>query len=204
MKLCSRGSARKGAVPCEGNLRGACVSKSAGVLTGNGPARVAAVEVVATGPKIAPEFSGQLHDAVIKAGALYGDAGQPLTVKVGLDKVHYKNMLKALAIGDSCVAKGHVSVFDQASGKQMGTFPVMVNAERPTAATRGAGVALFLIECVDPTGIAGMAHMVASASSATVNRSGASAGLCANFAAETLRQTFGDERTKAAKLAQRK
>ena len=24
MKLCSRGSARKGAVPCEGNLRGAC------------------------------------------------------------------------------------------------------------------------------------------------------------------------------------
>ena len=83
---------------------GACVSKSAGVLTGNGPGRVAAVEVVATGPAISPEFPGQLHDAVIKAGALYGNAGQPLTVKVGLDKVHYKNMLKALVIGDSCVA----------------------------------------------------------------------------------------------------
>ena len=182
---------------------GACASKSAGVLTGNGPARVAAVEVVATGSAISPEFPGQLHDAVVKAGALYGNAGQPLTVKVGLDKVHYKNMLKALVIGDSCVAKGHVSVFDQASGKQMGTFPVMVNAERPTAATRGAGVALFLIECVDPTGAVGMAHTVASASSAAVNRSGAAAGLCANFAAETLRQTFGDARTKAAKLARR-
>jgi len=80
----------------------------------------------------------------------------------------------------------------------------MVNAERPTVATRGASVALFLIECVDPTGAVGMAHVLASASSATVNRSGASAGQCVNFAAETLRQTFGDTRTKAAKLAQRR
>ena len=183
---------------------GACASKSAGVLTGNGPARVAAVEVVATGPAVAPEFAGQLHDAVIKAGALYGDAGQPLTIKVGLEKVHYKNPLKALVIGDNSLAKGRVSVFDKASGQQLGTYAMQVDAERPTAGSRGAGVALFLIECVDPTGAVGMAHMVANASSATVNRSGASAGLCANFAAETLRQAFGDARTKAAKLAQRK
>lgn len=84
------------------------------MLTGNGPARVAAVEVVASGPAIAPDFAGQLHDAVTKASALYGDAGQPLTVKVGLDKVHYKNPLKALVIGYNYLAKGHVSIFDQA------------------------------------------------------------------------------------------
>ena len=183
---------------------GACASKSGGVLTGNGPARVASVEVVATGPAISPEFAGQLHDAVIKAGALYGDAGQPITIKVGLDKVHYKNALKALVIGDNSVAKGHVSVFDQASGRQLGTYLVGVDAHRPSAAGTGAGIALFLVECVDPTGAVGMAHMVANASSATVNRSGTTAGLCANFSAETLRMAFGDARTKAAKLAQRK
>ena len=184
---------------------GACAStKSAGVLAGNGPARVAAVEIVPVGPAISPEFAGQLHDAVLKAGALYGDAGQPITIKVGLDKVHYKNPLKALVIGDNNVAKGHVSVFDQASGRQLGTFLVGVDATRPSAARTGAGIALFLIEVVDPTGAVGLAHMVANASSATVNRSGASAGLCANFSAETLRMAFGDARTKAAKLAQRK
>ena len=182
---------------------GACATKSTGVLPGNGPARVAAVEVVPVGPAISTEFTGQLRGAVIKAAALYGDAGQPITIKVGLDKVHYKNPLKAMVIGDDSLAQGHVSVFDQASGRQLGAFVVGVNAQRPSASNTGAGIGLFLIEVADPTGAVGMAHMVENASSAAANRGGTSAGLCANFSAETLRMTFGDARTNAAKLAHR-
>ena len=184
----------------------ACAStRSAGVLKGNVPAHVAAVEVIASGPAIPPEFASQLHAAVIKAAALYGDAGQPITIQIGLDKIHYKNPLKAMVIGDNSLAKGGVSIHDKASGQQLGTFAVSVDAERPkSAASIGAGVALFLAGAADPTGAVGMAHVVADASSATINRKGASAGLCANFASETLRMTFGDARTKAAELAQRK
>jgi hypothetical protein len=182
-----------------------CATKSAGVLRGNGPAHVAAVEVIGAGSAITPEFSSQLHAAVIKAAALYGNAGQPVTIQIGLDKVHYKNPLKALVGGDDNLAKGGVSVLDKASGQQLGTFAVRVNAERPSsAASVGTGIALFLVEAADPTGAVGVAHVVADASSATLNRKGTSAGLCANFAAETLRQTFGDERTKAAEQSQRR
>lgn len=184
----------------------ACAStRSAGVLKGNGPAHVAAVEVVSAGSAIPPEFASQLHSAVIKAAALYGDAGQPITIQIGLNTVHYKNPLKAMVIGDNSSAKGGVTIHDKASGQQLGNFAVTVDAERPKSATGiGAGIALFLAEAADPTGAVGMAHVVVNASSATINRKGAASGLCANFAAETLRMTFGDARTKAAELAKRK
>jgi hypothetical protein len=182
---------------------GGCASTRAPGVTSDQPTYVAAVEVVQQDNSASTAFADTLHEAVVKGAALYGTTGAPITLKIEVDKVHFKNPLKAMVIGDNNLAKGRVAVFDQTSGQQLGTFKVEVDAERPSAAGAGAGIALFLGEVLDPTGGLAIAHMAGNAASADINRGGTTAAMSANFAAETLRQTFGDAKTRAAKLAQR-
>jgi hypothetical protein len=55
---------------------------------------------------------------------------------------------------------------------------------------------MFVAGVADPTGFVDLGTTAATAMSATVNRSGAAAAMSANFAIETLRQTYGDDRAK--------
>ena len=109
--------------------------------------------------------------------------------------MHFKNPLLALTVGDDNDARGQVAVVDPVTGQQTSSFEVRVNAER--RGLSGAGVAMFVAGIIDPTGLVDMGTTTATAMSATVNRSGAAAAMSANFAIETLRQTYGDDRAKA-------
>ena len=160
---------------------------------------IAAVEVVQHDKGAPPAFADGLRAAVLAEAALYGTTGQAMTLTIDIDKAHLKNPMKAMLIGDNNQTAGHVAVADQASGQAVGKFPVKVDAERH----RGASIALFLIGALDPTGYADVAMMAASVGSAGVNRSGEERAMDANFAAETLRQTFGDAKAKAAHAAKR-
>lgn len=160
---------------------------------------VAAVEVVQHDKGAPPAFADGLRASVLAEAALYGTTGQPITLTIDIDKVHLKNPMKAMLIGDDNQTAGHVAVAEQASGLAVGKFPVKVDAERH----RGASVALFLIGALDPTGYADVALMAANVGAAGVNRSGEEKAMDANFAAETLRQTFGDAKAKAAHAAKR-
>ena len=160
---------------------------------------VAAVEVVQHDKGAPPAFVDGLRAAILAEAALYGSTGQAITLTIDVDKVHFKNPMKSMLMGDNNQTAGHVAVADQASGQALGTFPVKVDAERH----RGGSVALFLIGAVDPTGYADVALMAASAGAAGGNRSGEERAMDANFAAEALRQTFGDAKAKAAHAAKR-
>ena len=160
---------------------------------------VAAVEVVQHDKGAPAAFADGLRAAVLAEAALYGTTGQPIALTIDIEKVHLKNPMKAMLIGDDNQTAGHVAVADQASGQAAGKFPVRVDAERH----RGASIALCVIGALDPTGYADVAIMAASAGAAGVNRSGEEKAMDANFAAETLRQTFGDARAKAAHAAKR-
>lgn len=173
-------------------LLGACASRPA--PTANQQAHVAKVEIVHE-PAGTAAFSGILREAVIREAALYGNEGRPITLRIDLTRVHFKNPLLALAVGDDNDARGQVAVVDPVTGQQTSSFEVRVNAER--RGLSGAGVAMFVAGIIDPTGLVDMGTTTATAMSATVNRSGAAAAMSANFAIETLRQTYGDDRTKA-------
>ncbi|MFI4976846.1 MAG: hypothetical protein ACHP84_20120, partial [Caulobacterales bacterium] len=131
---------------------------------------VATVEIVQQDASAPAGFADALHDAVVKEAALYGDDGQPITIRIELDKVHLKNPVKAMLVGDDNLAKGHVDVIDPSTGQQLGTFAVRVNAEN--VGTRGASIAMMLVGALDPTGYVDVATSAASAGSADVNRSG--------------------------------
>lgn len=183
----------------------ACATSAPGVMPANAISHVASVEIVEVAAKGAPPppaFAGLLREAIIKEAAFYGAAGQPITLRVELQKVHFKNMVQALLIGDDNQAKGQVAVVDPATGQQSGTFLVQVNAERSSGA--GASIASTVIGAFDPTGLVSMGMAAGSAASADINRGGTTAGLVANFASETLRQTFGDAKAKAVNLARQK
>ncbi|MBA3963408.1 MAG: hypothetical protein H0X40_16105 [Chthoniobacterales bacterium] len=173
-------------------LLGACASTPA--PTANQQTYVATVEI-AHEPKGAADFSSTLREAVIREAALYGHEGRPITLRIDLTKVHFKNPLQAVVIGDDNDARGHVAVVDSATGQESSSFEVRVNAER--RGLNGANVAMFVAGAADPTGFVDLGTTAAKAMSATVNRSGTAAAMGNNFAIETLRLTYGDTRAKA-------
>jgi hypothetical protein len=169
-------------------------SPSAGVSTE--PTYVAAVEVVQSDASVPDGFADALRTVVLSEAAFYGTSGRPITVRIDINHVHFKNVVQALLIGDNNDARGRVTVVDASAGQQMASFEVRVDAERSHGVS-GAGLAMGVLEVLDPTGILAIGHAVGSASSADINRSGTAVAMRANLADETLRQTFGDARTRA-------
>jgi hypothetical protein len=177
----------------------ACASTSVGVTAPGEMQHVSAVEVVQHDTKAPPAFAEGLRAAIEREAALYGASGRPLTLRVELERVHLKNPVLALTIGDDNQAKGRVVVLDAATGRQAGSFPVQVNADRTGAAVDVSRfVALSVIGALDPTGAVDIGAAAAEAGSAQLDSRGAQAGMTANFARETLRLTFGDTKAKAA------
>ena len=179
---------------------GSAVARAAHGLTFAGESPyVAAVDVVQHDKAAPPAFADGLRAALLAEAALYSTTGQSITLTIDVDKVHLKNPMKAMLIGDNSLTAGHVAVVDQASGHAVGVFAIKVDAERH----RGASMAMAILGALDPTGYADVALMAAGAGAAGTNRSGEEKAMDANFAAETLRQTFGDTRAKAAHAAKR-
>ena len=177
------------------------VAGSSQGLTFAGPSPyVASVEVVQHDSGAPPGFADGLRMAVLAEAALYGAVGQPITLRIEVDKVHLKNAAKAMLIGDDNWAKGQVVVVDASTGASLGTFAVRVNASR--GGLNGATLGLTLLGALDPTGYVDVATTAAAAGSGT-DRSGAQARMSANFAAEALRQTFGTARARAVHSAKR-
>ena len=174
----------------------ACATTPASVGVSNEPTYVANVEVVQSDASVPDGFADALRTVVVNEAAFYGVTGRPITVRIDISRVHFKNVLQALIIGDNNDARGQVTVLDASAGQQMASFPVRVDAERSHGIS-GAGLAMDVLEVLDPTGILAVGHAVGSASSADINRSGTAIAMRANFADETLRQTFGDARTRA-------
>jgi hypothetical protein len=160
----------------------------------NEQTHVGGVEVVAK-DSAGQAFSELLHDAVLRQAAFYGDAGRPITVRITLEKVHFKNPLKALIVGDDNQAKGVVSVVDPATGRETTSFKVQVDAER--GGLNGGSIALMVIGAFDPTGLIDIGAAAGAASSASLHHSATASQMSVNFATETLRQTYGDARAKA-------
>jgi hypothetical protein len=173
----------------------ACATTPASVGISSEPTYVASVEVIQSDASVPDGFSDALRTVVLNEAAFYGTTGRPITVRIDVNHVHFKNVLQALIIGDNNDVRGQVTVLD-ASAQQMANFPVRVDAERSHGVS-GAGLAMGVLEVLDPTGLLAVAHTVGSASSADINRSGTAVAMRANFADETLRQTFGDVRTRA-------
>ncbi|MGI8955829.1 MAG: hypothetical protein ACR2II_02800 [Chthoniobacterales bacterium] len=172
-------------------LLGACASTPA--PTANQQTHVATVEIVHA-PDGAAAFSGLLREAVIREAALYGSEGRPIALRIELTRVHFKNPLQAVVLSDDNDARGEVAVVDPATGQQTSSFEVRVNAER--RGVNGADVAMFVAGVADPTGFVDLGTTAATAMSATANRGGTAAAMSANFAIETLRQTYGDDMAK--------
>ena len=164
----------------------ACASTHA--PTSNEQTHVAAVEVVQRGSAAAVAFAVPLREAVIREAALYGNAGRPINLRIDLTRVHFKNALQTLVIGDNNYAYGQVAVIDPATGQQTSAFTVKVDDRR--GVTVGS-VAMKVIGMADPVGVMNVVNTV------TINRSAASAAMCDNFATATLRHTYGDARAKA-------
>ena len=177
-------------------------SASRGVAPAAEPAHIGAVEVVQDAAAAAPAtFAETVRRAVLREAVLYGDGGRPITLKIVLDKVHFKNAVAAMLVGDNSTARGHVAVVDTVTLEQLGTFTIKVDANRRGAS--GESIAMFLVGAVDPTGYVDVATTAASAGSADIDRSGTAAVMSVNFARETLRQTFGDAKAKAAHQTKR-
>jgi hypothetical protein len=160
----------------------------------NDQTHIGIVEVVPKDPA-GQAFGDLLHDALLRQAAFYGDAGRPITLRITLDKVHFKNPLKALIVGDDNQAKGVVSVVDPASGQETTSFKVQVDAER--GGLNGGSIALMVIGAFDPTGLIDIGAAAGAATSASLHHSATAAQMSVNFATETLRQTYGDARAKA-------
>jgi hypothetical protein len=160
----------------------------------NEQTHIGVVEVAAKDPAGQP-FAELLHDAVLRQAAFYGDTGRPITLRIALDKVHFKNPLKALLVGDDNQAKGVVSVVDPTTGRESTSFKVQVDAER--GGLNGGSIALMVIGAFDPTGLIDIGAAAGDATSASLHHSSTAAQMSVNFATETLRQTYGDARAKA-------
>lgn len=175
---------------------GACATVPASAGVSNEATYVANVEVAQSDASVPEGFADALRTVVLNEAAFYGTSGRPITVRIDVNRVHFKNVLQALIIGDNNDARGQVTVLDASAGQQMASFPVRVDAERSHGVS-GAGLAMGVLEVLDPTGIVAIGNALGSASSADINRSGTAVAMRANFADETLRQTFGDTRTRA-------
>ena len=167
-------------------LFGSCASTSA--PTANGQTHVATVEVTHPDRAHAADFAGTLREAVMREAALYGSEGRPITLRIALTRVHFKNPLQTLVVGDNNYVYGQVAVIDPATGQQTSAFKVKVDDRRGVTA---GSVAMKVIGMADPVGVMNVVNTV------TINRSAASAAMCDNFATATLRHTYGDARAKA-------
>jgi hypothetical protein len=178
----------------------ACASTAAPGIAAKEPAYISSVEVIEHDTSAPPAFADALRDAVLATAVFYGNTGRAITLRIDVDRVHFKNTLQAMFIGDNNLASGRVAVLDPATATQLGAFPVQVDAERPGGGT--GSFALDVIGVFDPTGLVSIASAAGSAASADINRSGTAIGMRVNFAAETLRQTFGDAKARVANKAQ--
>lgn len=162
---------------------------------GDPPTYVAAVEVVQSDPSVPPGFADALRTLVLEEAALYGTAGRPITVRIDVSRVHFKNAVQAMIIGDNDSVRGEVTV-QAADALPIASFRVQAGSGRSHGIS-GGGLAMGLLEMLDPTGMVAVAHTIGGAVSSDVNRSSTAVSLRANFADETLRRTFGDARTRA-------
>jgi hypothetical protein len=177
-----------------------CATPAArGVPSGNEPTYVNSVEVIEHDSSAPADFASAFREVVLKGAVFYGTSGRPISLRIDLDKVHFKNALRALTIGDDNQTTGRIAVLDPSTGQQLASF--MVQADAEMSGDLAAFIAISVIGALDPTGIVDIASTVGSATSANLNRSGTAAAMQSNLAAETLRQTFGDTRTRAVLLA---
>ena len=176
-----------------------CASAAPGVMFGNETTYVESVEVLEHDNTAPVAFANALREAVLTGATFYGTTGRPITLRVDVDKVHFKNALRALTIGDDNQADARVAVFDRPTGQQIASFEVSANADE--SGQLATSIAIGIIGTLDPTGIVGIADAIGSAVSADINRSGTATAMRANLAAETLRKTFGDARTRAVTVA---
>ena len=165
-----------------------------GVTFPSEPAYIANVEVVQDDPKAPAGFADLVRAQVLSEAALYGGSGQPVTLRIEVDKVHLKNAVQAMLIGDDNMTRGRVGVVDPATGALLGTFNVQVSADRRSHT--GESIALMIAGALDPTGAVDIGSSVALASAGT-KHSAAENGMSANFAYEALRRTFGDAMARA-------
>ena len=156
--------------------------------TANEQTHVAAVEVVQHGSAAAVAFAVPLREAVLREATLYGNAGRPINLRIELTRVHFKNPLQTLVIGDNNYAYGQVAVIDPATGQQTSAFTVKVDDRRGVSV---GSVAMGVMRVADPVGVMNVVNAV------SINRSSASAAMSENFATSTLRHTYGDARAKA-------
>jgi hypothetical protein len=180
----------------------ACANPAArGVMFENESTYIGSVEVVEHDTSAPAAFTGTLREAVLTGAAFYGTTGRPITLRIELDRVHFKNALRALTIGDDNEVKGRVAVLDPSTGQQLASFAIHADAEM--SGDLAAFIAISVIGALDPTGIVDIVSAIGDAASANIDRSGTTTAMRANLAAEALRQTFGDARTRAVILAKR-
>ena len=167
-------------------LLGGCASTSA--PTANERTHVGAVEVTHQDRASAAGFADTLRETVIREAAPYGCAGRPITLRIALTRMHFKNVLQTLVIGDNNYVYGQVAVIDPATGQQISAFPIKVDDRRGVTA---GSVAMSVMRMADPVGVMNVVGAV------SINHSATAAAMSDNFAAATLRHTYGDAKAKA-------
>lgn len=174
-------------------LLGACATTTR-APSANEQTHVAAVEVSHPDRASAAGFADTLREAVLREGALYGNAGRPITLRIALTRVHFKNPVQTLVMGDNNYVYGQVAVIDPVTGQQSSAFTVKVDDRRGVTA---GSVAMKVLGMADPVGVMNVVNTV------TINRSTAAAAMSENFATAALRKTYGDV-TANAVAAERK
>ena len=167
---------------------------SAGLLA-NEPSHIASIEVIDHDKGAPPAFAEILRQTMVREAAFYGDAGKPFDLKIDIDKVHFKNMLKAMLIGDDDLTKGNVTVVDTTTTQPMKPFAIQVDAAN--AGTMGFSIAETVIGAFDPTGLVSLATSAGDAASSSVFHNGKAAAMIDNFSFQALRGVFGDDKTRA-------
>ena len=168
-------------------LLGACATTTR-APSANEQTHVAAVEVSHPDRASAAGFADTLREAVLREGARYGNAGRPITLRIALTRVHFKNPLQTLVIGDNNYVYGQVAVIDPATGQQTSAFTVKVDDRRGVTA---GSVAMKVLGMADPVGVMNVVKTV------MINHSTAAAAMSENFATAALRKTYGDARANA-------
>ena len=95
----------------------ACATTPASTGVSAEPTYVAAVEVVQSDGAIPDGFADALRTVVLDEAAFYGTSGRALTMRIDLRRVHFKNVVQALIIGDNNDARGQVTVIDASSSQ---------------------------------------------------------------------------------------
>jgi hypothetical protein len=172
------------------------------VLPENEPNHIGSVEVIQHDKGAPPAFAEALRQTVVREAAFYGDAGKPYDLKIDVDKVHFKNLLAAMTIGDTSHTDGSVTLTDPATSQPKSSDKFQVTAERN--AFSGVSIAEMVIGMLDPTGFVSAASTVGDASSATFFKNGTAATMVDNFADMALWRSFGDKKRQAAHVVRQK